>query len=481
MLVPPSKYAKHVPTWLIHSVTYSAVITDLEGCYAYVNNAFVERFAVLNTKFIGELFTQSIHPDDIDKCMQAAGACIASPGTSVNVILRKPAKKDGQYYSSSWDFSLILDDSGAPIGIIAVGHDLTETELAARGEKQFRLRFESLIEGMRDGYIEVDDRLKVTNINSAALNTLGLDHKKSENPLLQTVLPFEHDREFETALNDTRQNLSSNICELALPDQRWLLCMLQPAAAGMRIFVRDITEQKSDQEQTKELLRITIVQNDRLKNFSHIVAHNLRAHTGNIDALLKYFAVDHPECAQGELFGHLNDASTRLSETVSNLAEVAGMTRENREELLPVSVSKAIANALQVVEPIRKSISAEITVDVDQQLKVLAIPAFLDSIALNLISNALKYHRKEVPCVVTIKLVEGERYHTLSVSDNGLGIDLNLHGAKLFGMYSTFHRHPEARGIGLFITKNQIDAMGGYIEVESTPMEGTTFHVHLRH
>lgn len=457
------------------------MITDLQGCYAYVNQAFLERFSMLNTKFIGEPFTKSIHPDDVDKCMQAAGDCIASPGTSVNVILRKPTQKEECYYSSSWDFSVIQDETGAPIGVIAVGHDLTETELTARSEKMFRSRFESLIEGMRDGYLEVDSDLKLININTVALRILNVQDIEKRRNLLTDLLPVVADSEFETALLDTQRNLSSNICELALPDQRWVLCMIQPAAAGMRIFIRDITERKSEQEQTKELLRITMVQNDRLKNFSHIVAHNLRAHTGNIKALLKYLAVDHPECTQGELFEHLNDAANRLSETVNNLSEVAGMTRENREELLPVSVSKAIDNALRIVEPIRKSINAEINVHVDPQLEVLAIPAFLDSIALNLISNALKYHRKEVSCEVTIKLVEGERYHTLSVSDNGLGIDLNRNSTKLFGMYSTFHKHPEARGIGLFITKNQIEAMGGYIEVESTPMKGTTFHVHLRH
>ena len=67
----------------------------------------------------------------------------------------------------------------------------------------------------------------------------------------------------------------------------------------------------------------------------------------------------------------------------------------------------------------------------------------------------------------------------LNIKDNGLGIDLNRNKERLFGMYKTFHNNKDARGIGLFITKNQILAMGGKIEVESEPDEGTMFKVYF--
>ena len=73
-----------------------------------------------------------------------------------------------------------------------------------------------------------------------------------------------------------------------------------------------------------------------------------------------------------------------------------------------------------------------------------------------------------------------ENHIHVSITDNGLGIDLKRHGGKLFGMYKTFHGNEDARGIGLFITKNQIEAMGGSIEVESKPQLGTTFTIILK-
>ena len=67
----------------------------------------------------------------------------------------------------------------------------------------------------------------------------------------------------------------------------------------------------------------------------------------------------------------------------------------------------------------------------------------------------------------------------LQISDNGMGIDLEKNGDKLFGMYKTFHGNADAKGLGLFITKNQIEAMGGSISVESVPNEGTCFSIHF--
>jgi signal transduction histidine kinase len=51
---------------------------------------------------------------------------------------------------------------------------------------------------------------------------------------------------------------------------------------------------------------------------------------------------------------------------------------------------------------------------------------------------------------------------------------------KIFGMYKTFGNHIDSKGIGLFITKNQIDAMGGNITVESEPNVGTTFKIYIQ-
>jgi sensor histidine kinase regulating citrate/malate metabolism len=96
---------------------------------------------------------------------------------------------------------------------------------------------------------------------------------------------------------------------------------------------------------------------------------------------------------------------------------------------------------------------------------------------LNFTTNAIKYsHPDRIPEIYYDLEKENDKF-VLKIKDNGLGIDLDRHGEKLFGMYKTFHNNPDARGIGLFITKNQIESMGGKVEVESKKNIGTTFKI----
>jgi K+-sensing histidine kinase KdpD len=97
-----------------------------------------------------------------------------------------------------------------------------------------------------------------------------------------------------------------------------------------------------------------------------------------------------------------------------------------------------------------------------------------------LLTNAIKYKSDKREPFVQITITQEINFVCLKVIDNGLGIDLERQGRKIFGMYKTFHKHPDARGVGLFLTKNQVEAMGGKIEVESKVDEGTVFKLFLR-
>ena len=77
-------------------------------------------------------------------------------------------------------------------------------------------------------------------------------------------------------------------------------------------------------------------------------------------------------------------------------------------------------------------------------------------------------------------LIMENKMNVLQISDNGVGIDLVRNADKIFGMYKTFSNNADSKGIGLFITKNQIDAMGGNITVESEPNIGTTFKIYIQ-
>ena len=126
-----------------------------------------------------------------------------------------------------------------------------------------------------------------------------------------------------------------------------------------------------------------------------------------------------------------------------------------------------------------ESTHAKIEYDFSKAPEVNYIPAYLESILQNLLTNALKYRDPARTPVIKCSTEKDGNHIYLYFEDNGLGIDMERYGDSVFGMYKTFHNHPEAKGIGLFITRNQIEALGGSISLESKVNEGTKFTIKL--
>lgn len=245
--------------------------------------------------------------------------------------------------------------------------------------------------------------------------------------------------------------------------------------------MNDISNIKKAEKKVKDLLEITKDQNDRLLNFAHIVSHNLRSHSGNLEMLLDLMEVDTPDVAANELFPLLKEAVGQLDETVQNLNEVAVLNTKTELNLVNLNLNNFVNKAITSIRSLVLDHSVDIENTVDEAIKVSAIPAYLDSIILNFLTNAIKYQSADRFPVIKVSAARNENYVVLSIEDNGLGIDLQAHGKKLFGMYKTFHQHKDSRGLGLFITKNQIEAMGGKVDVVSQVNEGTTFNIYLQY
>jgi signal transduction histidine kinase len=78
---------------------------------------------------------------------------------------------------------------------------------------------------------------------------------------------------------------------------------------------------------------------------------------------------------------------------------------------------------------------------------------------------------------ITVKNIDDKT--CILVSDNGIGIDLDQYGEQVFGLYKRFHPGQEGRGLGLYMCKTQVEALGGNITIESKPGQGTTFKIIL--
>ncbi|MCG9791458.1 PAS domain S-box protein [Flavobacterium algicola] len=255
----------------------------------------------------------------------------------------------------------------------------------------------------------------------------------------------------------------------------------QGKVTGYLGVAADITETKKVERETAELLEIAELQNDRLKNFAYIVSHNLRSHSGGISSLIELTESEHPDFGTTEIFEYLKKSSQNLSETIKHLTEVVQINLSDKEKLQLVALKPVIENNINSLLLQAKNANVTIYNEIEESIKVKAIPAYLDSIVMNFMTNAIKYSSTERESFLKIQAQKNKSYIILKFIDNGLGINLEKHGQKLFGMYKTFHNHADSRGIGLFITKNQIEAMRGKIEVESELNVGTTFKIYFEY
>ena len=239
------------------------------------------------------------------------------------------------------------------------------------------------------------------------------------------------------------------------------------------MLVNDITEKKLLTENLTE-------HNDRLQNYAHIVSHNLRSHTGNLAMLLELSEIDDKQRIDQELFDHIKAASANMNETVGHLSEIVEIQNLIKNTLVPQNLRKRIKKALENVQATLSQINGKVSIKVNEEFMVYAIPSYLDSILLNMLTNAIKYRSPNHPLHLKVVAKNSNGRTSLSFTDNGLGIDLDRYGTKIFGMYKTFHDHKNAKGIGLFMTKNQLEAMGGGIEVISKPNVGSTFTIYFK-
>ncbi|PYF70139.1 PAS domain S-box protein [Pedobacter nutrimenti] len=242
-------------------------------------------------------------------------------------------------------------------------------------------------------------------------------------------------------------------------------------------FGIDITDRKIMEEKQDALVKQLSAQNAQLLDFCNIVSHNLRGPLINVSMLVDFIEESQDVQEQKELVSKLNPVIESLNATFNELVESIQIKQDLEIKSEPVNLNDCVQRTLGGLEIEIKKVRAVISIDFSQAAEIRFPPKYLLSIFHNLISNSLKYHAPERDLVVNIKTKKSGSSIILTVQDNGLGIDLVKHQENVFKIGKVFHRHPNAKGLGLYMTKAQVEAMGGKIHIESAPDQGATFSI----
>lgn len=235
------------------------------------------------------------------------------------------------------------------------------------------------------------------------------------------------------------------------------------------VSIRDVTE--------KYLNNYLINRTKQLEDYAYMSSHNLRSPVSNLISLINFYKSEETTEGKEFLFHKVEQTVEKLNETLNNLTDMLIIQEGSNKVKTVIDFQLVYNKVIANLEFQIKGCDAKINVDFSEVPTIEYSGIYLESIIQNLLSNALRYSSKERSPEIFIKtkIIDGKT--CLIVKDNGLGIDLGKYGAKVFGLNENFHKHPDAKGVGLFMTKAQIESMGGKIKVESEVSKGTVFTV----
>lgn len=232
-------------------------------------------------------------------------------------------------------------------------------------------------------------------------------------------------------------------------------------------------------EELRDVNRELLEQNSQLEQFAFISAHNLRAPVARMLGLANLITMARTPADKDFAIETLIATTRDMDRVIKDLSQILD-TKRYIGNHVEIDLQTMLTSVLNLLETEIRSTGTRVEVDFAGGSMLITSISYLESILYNLLHNAIKYRSFERKPVIVLRTKKNGNYTMLSISDNGLGIDLGLYGQAVFNLYKRFHLHVEGKGMGLFLVKSQIMALGGKVEIESELNVGTTFHVYFK-
>jgi len=353
---------------------------------------------------------------------------------------------------------------------------------------QTKGRYKSVIESMIEGVIILDKNGKVIDHNKAALSIIGYDEFDligndlsfgpgkaiNEDFSLFPHNEFPGNRTLNTGL--AYKNITLGWVK---PNKEiiWLSINSEPVHDENEKLIAVVCSY-SDVTERFNSVQALQTKNRQLEDFAHITSHNLRSPISNLSILLDYFEASKDDEERKEYFKNLKHVSNNLLSTIQVLAEALKIQRDFVDDETELDFTETVESVMGLLSGQIKQADIHFEIDFSHCPKIFYSQTYLQSVFINLISNAIKYRSLERTTRIKINTYKSDNGKVvLKISDNGIGIDIQKNQHKIFGLYKTFHANKDSRGVGLFMTKRQIETLGGAIFVESEINVGTTFTI----
>ncbi|MBT28373.1 MAG: hypothetical protein CMO01_01845 [Thalassobius sp.] len=398
-------------------------------------------------------------------------------------VRRNPAK---DYLWIKASATPMFNDMGEVIQIISTFEDISESK---RAENEIK-KLANIAERTADIILTCDEDGNVTWANSALTKVLGyipeevIGYKPGERTSGE-----ETDPNIIKALHEAlKEHLMFNATVKAVTKtkkQCWINYEVTPINDEQGKFLysivtkRDITDLIEKQIELEHVLKSTISQNKRLKEYSYITSHNIRSSVSNLLGLTEII-MDDPKNL--EFIYMLHETTKKLDQTINNINKLLHLEEKSiKKHKTQCNVLEALTRLIELNKTVIDDHKVEMILNVPADLNLLTVPAYLDSILHNLITNAIKYGTTPYSKKIEVTAKHDHKEIVIIVRDYGLGLDIEKYKDKIFKLGTRFHSNKsDGQGLGLFMTKRQIDVLGGKIEIESELGKGSVFKVYFK-
>jgi PAS domain S-box-containing protein len=266
--------SRFIPPALLNSTMYAVIIVDLEGRYLFVNDIFKQKFIFnQSADLIGTLFSHTVHPEDVEKCNQAALECITNPGKPVKVSLRKQYIDDKAYYTTLWEFSLLSDENQNPLGIFCLGYDYTPTEKAVQKALEFERITDLIIERVTDGFYIIDRNWNFVKVSPNNEQIFGIKAQDLIGKNLWEMFPDTNEFNYPRAYRAAMENQTTTHFE-DYYNGKYIHGRVYGSSEGIMVYSRDITRRKKVEQKLLDSQNKLKAILDSTQNYNVLIGKN---------------------------------------------------------------------------------------------------------------------------------------------------------------------------------------------------------------
>jgi PAS domain S-box-containing protein len=461
------------------------VITDLHGNIEYINQKFTELTGYISSEVEGKnvkvISSGKQSPEYYENLWVTIKGGFIWQGEFYN------RKKNGELFWESATISPFYDNSDKVINYIKVGEDITQQKLAAEIMEESILQYKTLFNQIADPVFVFDKESKrFLDFNDASKNKYGYSDVefKQMTPIDLNAM-FEDNAYVEKNIDDTDDNTPNDYLHKSKDGSEFYVQthtkeIVYKGVDSWITIIRDITESKrSRQELTEALNRAT--ESDRLKTaFLQNISHEIRTPMNGIfgfASLLKNSQLSGE--VQQSYIDIIMKSGKRMLDTLKDLMDISML--ESGQIIINNTQTNIKNELISLCDFFKKDVDEKgMQIKCICALKIDETTVFTDkekliAILSNLIKNAIKYSDEGI--ILVTSSIAGDLIE-FSVEDNGIGIPVSRQTA-IFDRFVQADIEDvkvyEGSGLGLSISKEYVELLGGKIWVESVEYEGSKF------